>query len=323
VRSPENRTQKNGYEKIPRRDFLILAGAGAVGMGIGCSSAFALQSPKPSQPKLMELTDEEKTKPYAKYYYKKLAPIPEDVIKAIRSGPMKTELALLFENKNDLLNPGYHAVETGYCTMPDNSYYVAVLTKMPNVTGEMLDWWFTWQALEDLRYKIWFPGSHLGISVKDREQLTNTKLSYRERYWNNPQYPVEDVGIGKDTLSINFIPPKDFGFDISRFKEANVAGIVCAVVGSETKKTQHTHMCHFVRNIEGGVEMRSRFWIGHNLKVKFASEGSIINRILNTQMMRRLVIPKGTGYSMALHCAQEYNNLAEILPDLYKEYSRA
>ena len=28
-----------------------------------------------------------------------------------------------------------------------------------------------------------------------------------------------------------------------------------------------------------------------------------------------------TGYAMAMHCAKEYNNLAQILPELYQEYS--
>ncbi|MEW6078455.1 MAG: hypothetical protein AB1724_11630 [Thermodesulfobacteriota bacterium] len=35
---------------------------------------------------------------------------------------------------------------------------------------------------------------------------------------------------------------------------------------------------------------------------------------------KQLVIPRNTPYQMALHCAQEYNHLAQILPDLYREF---
>lgn len=48
---------------------------------------------------LEELTPEEKTRPYAKYYYQQPAPPAPD--------------------------PGYHEVEIGYCVMPDGSGYVA------------------------------------------------------------------------------------------------------------------------------------------------------------------------------------------------------
>jgi hypothetical protein len=267
-----------------------------------------------------DLTEEEKTKSYAKYFYKKLAPVSEETMRAIQAGPMNPADALPFERKNDLLNRGYHAVETGHCRMPDNTCYVAVLTKMPGVNTEMLHWWFWWHALENLRYKIWYPGFHVGISVADRERLENASLSLQERFLNNPHYPVEDIGIGLDILSINFISPEDFGFDTSRFAQAGVATVVCSVVGSVTKKVRHARMCHFVRNTADGVEMRSRFWIGGNIKVNMFSENSIINRIANTKLVRRLAIPRDTPYQMALHCAQEYSNLAEILPELYKNY---
>ncbi len=33
------------------------------------------------------------------------------------------------------------------------------------------------------------------------------------------------------------------------------------------------------------------------------------------------LLPKNVGYAMAMHCTQEYNNLAEILPELYHTYA--
>ena len=269
---------------------------------------------------LTPLTDEEKTRPYAKYYYRQPAPVPGDVQSALAAGPIDPSEALAFEKINDLLGPGYHAKENGYCFMPDGSCYVAVLTRMPGVTGDMLDWWFSWHALEDLRYKIWYPGSHTETGVNDPGRLKNKSLPFRERYWHTTHYPVEDVGIGKEKLSIKFLPPEEFGFDTARFETANVSTAICTRVGSENKKADHTDMCHLVRQVEGGVEMRSRFWIGRRIKVRMFSNGSLVNRLANTGFIRKMVIPRRTPYQMARHCAQEYNNLAQILPDLYREF---
>lgn len=79
-------------------------------------------------------------------------------------------------------------------------------------------------------------------------------------------------------------------------------------------------MCHFIRKKNKGVEMRSRFWIGHTVLIAGVPEKSIMNRLINTKMAKKLLLPKKVGFAMAMHCAQEYNNLAEILPDLYKDY---
>lgn len=204
--------------------------------------------------------------------------------------------------------------------MPDNSCYAAVLTRMPGIAGEMIDWWFSWHALESLRYKIWYPGSHAGISVRDSYRLTDTSIPESERFWNNPQYPVEDIGIGPDILSITFTSPREFGFDVSRFKAACVATVICAHVGSVTKKVEHTRMCHFVRETGEGVEMRSRFWIGGAITLNMLSKNSVMNRIINTRYVRKMLIPKDTPRQMVLHYAQEYNNLARILPDLFNIY---
>jgi len=47
----------------------------------------------------------------------------------------------------------------------DESGYVAVRTRFPGCTAEMIDWWFTWaKKEEDIRYKIWYPGAHYSMA---------------------------------------------------------------------------------------------------------------------------------------------------------------
>ena len=169
---------------------------------------------------------------------------------------------------------------------------------------------------------MWYPEAHFGISLDiDIDEYRKRKGPYPKRYWNTINYPVEDIGTGREILSIKFISPADFGFDETRFNEASVATAICGVVGSVSKKlSQHTYMCHFVRKKGTGVEMRSRFWVGHTvLKSGFPQE-SILNRIINAKAVKKMLLPKKIGFALAMHCAQEYNNLAEILPELYDKY---
>ena len=114
----------------------------------------------------IELTPEEQAKPYAKYFTRVPA-VPDPAQVALMGKPMDPAKALKPENMNDLLNPGYHEVESGWCIMPNGSGYVANHTKMPGVTLEMINWWFAWHALEDLRYKIWWPAGHFAATIPD------------------------------------------------------------------------------------------------------------------------------------------------------------
>jgi hypothetical protein len=268
-------------------------------------------------------TEREIQEPYVELYNRRQATIPSKVIDDILNSPYSEKDALLLENINDLMNPGYLPLETGYCNMSDGSVFVAVLTEMPRVTGDMLDWWFWWHPINSLRYKIWYPDTHFGTKLDvDLDEYKARKGPYNQRYLNTTNYPIEDIGIGTDTLSIRFVPPQNFGFDISRFETADVATAICGIVGSVSKKIrQHTYMCHFVRKKDMSVEVRSRFWIGHTVIKNSVSDKSIINRLLNTKFARKILLPKKVGFCMAMHCAQEYNNLAKILPELYETYA--
>jgi hypothetical protein len=106
-----------------------------------------------------ELSEEEKQKPYAKYFYKKPEePKPEAF--APFNKPIDVSKALTPENINDLLNPGYLEAEAGWCVLPNGAGYIANHVKMPGVSVDMINWWFAWIGLEPLRYKIWYPKDH-------------------------------------------------------------------------------------------------------------------------------------------------------------------
>lgn len=253
------------------------------------------------------LTIRERNMPEAKYYDPNFAPLPQEVVDGLSNGPISTDQALKFEAMNDLLDPGYLAVENGYCLNPDGTGFVAVRTEMPGVRAGMIHWWFWWHALKDVRYKIWCPGAHYAIGVENMEQMNDLSLPYEQRYWDNPQYPVEDIGTGVRRLSIRFMAPEAFGFDTARFKAAGIEAVVCGVVGDVIAGTtvEHTYMVHLFRRTAHGLELRSRFWVGQALK---------------SQLLRRLMINEKTVESLGWHCTTEYNHLAAFLPEIHAEF---
>jgi hypothetical protein len=216
-----------------------------------------------------ELTSAEKKKSYAKYFYRPMTPPSQETYDILNKGPIDPALALPIEDRSDLLNPGYFPCEKGYCLMPDGSGFIAMLTDMPGVTIDMLEWWFTWHGLESLRYSIWCPDDHKGIRVKPEHlrRRLDTSLPIRERAWNTTDIVDEDIGLGAELMYITFISPADYGYDMNRFKPPAALGAISGNLslveddapGGEIPMVTFSH---FVRPTENGVEVRSRFWLG-------------------------------------------------------------
>ena len=79
------------------------------------------------------LTPEEEALPYSKYYHRPVAPPNPKLMEILNQGPMDPAKALPYERINDLLDPGYHEVETGYCILPNGAGYVAVNNVFPGL----------------------------------------------------------------------------------------------------------------------------------------------------------------------------------------------
>jgi hypothetical protein len=241
------------------------------------------------------------------------AQVEARVSAALDSGPIHPDDALRFAELSSLFEPGYLRAETGYCTHEDGRGYVAVLTKMPGVTAEMLDWWFDWHPRDPLRYRVWFPQDHFDISI---EPATRPGA---KPFYNTIHHPVEDVGLGRDRIRIEFLDPVEFGFPAGSVPSEGCATIVCGYAGEDARRVRHTKMCHFARETEEGIELRSRFWIGERIEL-YAAVGRPINPLLNTTLVRSKAVPAAAPAALARHCAQEYTNLGALLPELWTAY---
>jgi hypothetical protein len=254
-----------------------------------------------------ELTYEESIMPEARYYNPVFADLPEEVTAALLQGPIAMEDVLDFENAADLQKSGYQNVENGYRQLDDDTGYVAVKTDFPGATGNMIYWWFWWHGYKNIRYKIWCPGSHYAVKIKDLLRANNPFLSYRKRIENNTINSTENVGMGIQTLAIKFVPPEEFGFDPSQFKDQGIEAVRCVEVGLMVAgvNIEHSYMCHVWRKTANGLELRSRFWLGKKLQCK---------------LLRQQIFTEHTLRDMLKHCALEYNHLAGFLPEIYYEF---
>ena len=114
------------------------------------------------------------------------APIPKEISEKISKagGITPTE----FEDREQILYDRTLQDEVGFTKMPNGDYLVSMICPMPNVTTEMIRWWFWWHTQDSKRYQAWYPSEHFRISYKDKEYFEADTLP---EFKPNSQYPVE------------------------------------------------------------------------------------------------------------------------------------
>ncbi len=188
---------------------------------------------------------------------------------------------MLLAEVNQLLEPGYLPLETGYFRLPNGQMHVATLIRMPACKGRMVEWFFGHYLKDTETYKQWDPRAHLRFEWDDNWSPGH--------YVGASHYGEEWLAGEVLKFTVKFDDPAKF-FDTSRFKEANVGAVICGE-GFLPDNTPDGRVIHFVRDTEYGCEIRSRFWIY-----------------------------KGTetiGRGHMEHCLSEMGYLADLLPGLY------
>ncbi len=251
--------------------------------------------------------------PYARFFHPDMAPLPESVTQALAVGAVARELLPPIARAADLLEPGHLPVETGYTHAAGGAAHVAVRSTMPRVTPAMWDWWFAWHGSQALRYKLWHPRAHVAVAWDDgRADL--------DHYVGRVSHVVEYVGSRCFSVQIAFLPPASLGLDEARLaRQGEVA--ICARIGMRVGGLFfHTgFLLHHLRPIDGGCEMRSRFWIG-GANVELRALPGALGRALGA-LAGRLQAPTETQVrELMVHDAQEMNHLAGFLPELYAAF---
>lgn len=151
---------------------------------------------------------------------------------------------LLNEVIEELLSTGYGENEFGYRVF-DGGVVTSIYCRMPNCTGEMLNWWFGTYLCDTPAYKLWSP---------DHESLR----------WENKNEGEfigaievnEEFGV---TRRSHFLDPAEV-FETSRFKELNINHAQYVLVehtGVPGRGTVNLTVC---RDTEYGCEYRARYF---------------------------------------------------------------
>ena len=112
-------------------------------------------------------------------------------------------------------------------------------------------------------------------------------------------------------LAIRFVEPSSVGFDSKRLDAVGVA--ICARTILRKERLAAGRLIHFVEDTDDGSRMHSRFLLGDG-ESQVPVLGALITRVSNTERVRRSRLPDQIGTALLLHCAQELNHLASILP---------
>lgn len=255
--------------------------------------------------------EERKTSPYARFFNPHMAGLPAHVHEAISTGMVAPELLPPVERARDLHAPGYWPVETGLTHSPDGAYRVFVRTEMPGVTPAMWDWWFAWHGSEAQRYKLWHPRAHIHVGWADGRSDLN-------HYVGRTSYVEEYVGNQRLKLAIRFVPPASLGLDESQLsRDGEVA--ICARASMAGTPVETGWLIHHVRPVPGGAEMRSRFWVaGANIRPRGMPGPA--GALLGSVAARFAPVTSSMAMELLVHCAQEMNHLAAILPALHAAF---
>jgi len=263
------------------------------------------------------LTPEENAISYSKYWYYKQPPL-NPIAQELLQLQVPLEDHLPYERLNELLKPGYLAREHGWCMLPDGGGYASCYIWMPNVTVEMLDWWYVWHFIAppqqpaesgNLRYKIWCPQEHVDTGFLDDEsriKALDESLPLRERRYGAKNFILEsmDGGEGDNWLYLHAAchDPVDFGFDQKLLAMPDSGTIIAA----ESEGNLNIYQFRPYGLGGPGVEMRVRIYAGYD----WVDGKAVRNQVEVTPQML---------IGNIKHILVEYPNLARFLPRLFSE----
>ncbi len=252
-----------------------------------------------------DLTDAERTSPFAKYYDEPLAELQPQMKEAVEKGPLsEEEMYMPSEAGPILLGGSKNYPLNGYGVLANGVGYSTSLMHYDNITDEMIAWYRDHFAVTEdpavrtLFYKTWYPGKHL-IHFEDGI--------------------VEDFGWGYCLQEMNwdiFNMQSHFGVkkeDIPRLDPDCIAvtglGGKCTLV-SDPSDNSYTCMIQYTKQTKTGRDLCVHYWNG----VRLYPDGRIevAPNVGREEMQERMK-------NMMLHAMQEDCNEKKHIEEFWNE----
>ena len=252
------------------------------------------------------------TLPYARFWNPVMADISADAHRAVANSPMAEAL---FPPMADAIgNIPDAEVQNGFTIASDGAMRVNLVTEMPDVTPQMIDWWFGWHGDSPERYKLWHPKAHVHAQWTTQPPVGSTG---RARYVGHTSEVDEYLGSAMIRGAIQFRRPEDFGLVDAAVAAGVDATAVCARTGLVDLPVDLGYLAHHVAAVPGGSVMRSRFWLGGP---DIAARSAPLRAAV--PVAKRLVgLTELDARALLVHCSQEMTHLATFLPAIYEQES--
>ena len=246
---------------------------------------------------------------------KKPPELSVETVSAASKGQQDSAMGITVHQAKMLALPGYLALENGYTRLPNGQLFIAARTPMPGVTGPMLDFWFNWHSKEKSRYALWHPGAHLGIREKP-QQVSYLATEKHKEYIGTTHCIHEMIGSTARRIEITFMDPKQYGFTSEMTDKSGTQTVICGRLADGLLPIYLGHLIHQLREHDGNVELRSRFWIGDFASGGIGPAPAAADSTLRN-VLCRLLLRSQIAVDLLTHCATEMAYLRAFLPDLY------
>lgn len=263
---------------------------------------------------LVPIKEEDKKKSYYKYYEMGIAEVSKEDLDFIEKSEGTVDECLEPEDCIKLLSEDIIPAKMGYYPTKDKGLLISGNIPMPDVTADMLYWWFAWHGLDPFRYAIWDPEDHFGLKINElgRQRALDPSVPVPEKNWGATHIVDESCGGPAIEITIAFKDPKEFGFDSEAVKNSSCEFIVCANCINGPLKIPVT-MIELAKKIDGKMMFEARFWLGYHMEGgKPVFKMPVLDKLPkeDTDM-----IAKG----LLAHNIKEFSNLNKILPSVYEE----
>lgn len=213
-----------------------------------------------------------------------------------------------FEDISTLLTPEELPYLSGVERLDNGIVHVAVLTRMPGVSPEMIRWWLGDYMRTTEHYRRWHPRDHVWMSWDYKQPGTHVGARHLVH---------EYIGSRLHKLRITFVPPAEFFSDAMTRRPEALA--LCGRAGPLNQPIDLGRLVHLAIPRPWGCELHSRFWLGHVASRNGARWPATIG---NAPSVRRVFARTSFGHALAVHCHEEMSTLAGFLPDLYASESQ-
>lgn len=251
-----------------------------------------------------------KTKSYYKYYELDIAGLTPVQRAFVADCKRDKKDALPIEERNSVLSDMLPK-ETGYYPLKGGGVLVASNIDMPDITPDMLYWWFAWHGLDPFRYSIWDPEDHYSVQINDegRKRSLDPAVPLEEKTWGATHTVLESIGGPPDEIVIMFKNPNDMGIDTRLIGTPACRFIVIANALLGKRKVPVVMLETASDRPEGGLSYHARFWIGYH----------IVDGVGKRLIPWFIKPPAELLRGLVGHNIKEFSHLGKILPAVYAE----